>query len=114
MFQKNHFIQANIAPNELMRFVVLGLIASILMSLVFQSQAHAGVTGVEFKGLYDFVYGAATGYLGRAICIFAGIVGIASGAALGKAIPAIIGVVLAVFGTLGPVIVNSLFKSATI
>lgn len=96
------------------RFVFLGLVTALLMSVIFQSAAYAGTTGTEFKGVYDFIYGAATGYLGRAICIFAGIVGLGIGAAMGKAIPAIIGVILAIFGTLGPAIVNSLFKSAII
>lgn len=96
------------------RFVALGLISAFLMSIVFQSAAYAGTTGVEFKGVYDFIYGAATGYLGRAICIFAGVVGIAMGAGMGKVLPAIIGIILAIFGTLGPTIINSLFKSAVI
>jgi hypothetical protein len=33
---------------------------------------------------------------------------------MGKVMPAIIGVILAIFGTLGPTIINSLFKSAVI
>lgn len=110
----NHFNALNLSLKEQKRFVLFGLVAALLMSFVFQSAAYAGTTGVEFKGVYDFIYGAATGYLGRAICIFAGVVGIAIGAGMGKVMPAIIGVILAIFGTLGPTIINSLFKSAVI
>lgn len=109
-----HFNVKNSSRKEQARFISTGVVVALLMSLVFQSAANAGTTGVEFKGVYDFIYGAATGYLGRAICIFAGVVGISIGAAMGKAMPAIIGVILAIFGTLGPAIVNSLFKSALI
>lgn len=90
----------------------LGLAAVIVLATM--TDANAAKTGTDFKGLYDFIYEAATGYLGRAIAIFAGIAGLAWGASQGKAMPAIIGVVLAVFGTLGPAIINSLFKSALI
>lgn len=110
----NQFNAINLSLKERKRFIFMGLIAALLMSVVFQSAAYAGTTGVEFKGVYDFIYGAVTGYLGRAICIFAGIVGLAIGAGMGKVLPAIIGVILAIFGTLGPTIINSLFKSAVI
>ena len=39
--------------------------------------------------------------------------GLGVGAATGKPIPALMGVVLAVFGTLGPTLINNLFSSAT-
>lgn len=74
----------------------------------------AATTGAEFQGLYDFVFDAATGYLGRAIAIVGGLVGLGVGAASGKPVIAIVGVVLAVFGALGPAIVNSVFGSAII
>ncbi|MFW6503487.1 conjugal transfer protein TraB [Acinetobacter baumannii] len=113
MFQES-LIMNNMNLKEQKRLIIVGVLAAILLSLVFQSAAYAGTTGLEFKGLYDFIYGAATGYLGRGICIFAGVVGIATGAGMGRVMPAILGVILAVFGTLGPTIVNSLFKSAII
>lgn len=76
--------------------------------------AFAGTTGAEFQEVYDFVYDAATGYLGRAICIVGGLIGLGFGAASGKALPAILGVILAIFGALGPTIINALFDSALI
>lgn len=82
--------------------------------LASTNSGGAGTTGGDFEEVYNFIYGAATGYLGRAIAIFAGIVGLAIGAASGKAMPAIMGVVLAIFGTLGPTIINNLFTGAVI
>ncbi|MXX09943.1 MAG: conjugal transfer protein TraB [Nitrospira sp. SB0677_bin_15] len=76
--------------------------------------AIAATTGGDFQELYDFFFEAATGYLGRAIAIIGGLMGLGVGAATGKPIPALMGVVLAVFGTLGPTLINNLFASATI
>lgn len=102
------------AMTEFSKRAVLFLALAAMLILASMTDANAAKTGTEFKGLYDFIYGAATGYLGRGIAIFAGIAGLAWGASQGKAMPAILGVVLAVFGTLGPAIINSLFKSALI
>lgn len=76
--------------------------------------AGGGNGGAEFKAFYEFIYDAATGYLGRSIAIVGGLIGLGIGAGSGKALPAIIGVFLALFGVLGPTIINSLFTSAVI
>lgn len=88
------------------------LLLAVLLS--FTTVASAATTGAEFQAVYDFIYNAATGYLGRSIAIAGGLIGLGIGAATGKAIPAIIGIVLAIFGALGPSIVNSIFASAVI
>lgn len=90
------------------------LLVAVVAGLMVSGAADAATTGGDFKSLYDFIYGAATGYLGRSIAVFAGVAGLAVGAIQGKAMPAILGVILAVFGTLGPAIINTLFKSAII
>lgn len=92
----------------------LAMVAGFVLVGLYAANVDAAVTGAQFKSLYDFIYGAATGYLGRAIAIFAGVAGLAIGATTGKAMPAILGVILAIFGTLGPAIINSLFTSAVI
>ena len=95
------------------------LLSSVLL-LMMVVESHAAATGgsttadKDFQTIYDFIYNAATGYLGRAIALFGGIVGLAVGASSGKAMPAIMGVILAVFGTIGPQIIESLFKTALI
>lgn len=95
--------------------------ATVVAFAVFPTLAVAstlntggGATGTEFTAFYNFVYGAATGYLGRSIAIVGGLIGLGMGAGTGRALPAIIGVFLAVFGVLGPTIVNALFTSTII
>lgn len=73
-----------------------------------------GTGGAEFETFYNFIMGAATGYLGRSIAIVGGLIGLGIGAGSGKAMPAMIGMFLAVFGVLGPSIVDAMFTSATI
>lgn len=88
---------------------------AIMCSPALASNGTAnGTGGGDFEEVYNFIFDAATGYLGRAIAIFAGVVGLAIGAASGKAMPAIMGVILAIFGTLGPTIINGLFTGAVI
>ena len=73
-----------------------------------------GTGGTEFQAFYNFIYAAGTGYLGGSIAIVGGLVGLGWGAATGKGLPALIGVFLAVFGVLGPTIINAFFTSAVI
>lgn len=89
-------------------------IDAFTLGLVAPAIALASTTGPEFQAFYDFVYNAATGYLGRGIAITGGLIGLGIAAATGKVVIAIIGVVLAVFGILGPQIINALFGSAII
>ena len=89
-------------------------IDAFTLGLVVPAIALASTTGSEFQAFYDFVYNAATGYLGRGIAITGGLIGLGIAAATGKVVIAIIGVVLAVFGILGPQIINALFGSAIV
>lgn len=86
----------------------------VVCVVVIPTTALAAVTGTDFKVLYDFFYEAATGYLGRAIAIVGGLMGLGVGAATGKPVPALMGIVLAIFGTVGPALINNLFNTATI
>lgn len=88
---------------------------TLLMAFLFSAFAvSAATTGAEFQGFYQFIYDAATGYLGRGIAIVGGIIGLGYGAASGKALPAVVGIVLAMFGAIGPTIINAIFGSAII
>lgn len=102
------------------RYCITSIFLVLLCALV-PDLSHAttlgvgsGIGGIEFKAFYDFVYNAGSGYLGRSIAIVGGLIGLGIGAATGKGIPALIGVFLAIFGVLGPTIVNALFTSAII
>ncbi len=88
--------------------------AATLAALLVPGLALAATTGAEFQPAYQFFYDAATGYLGRGIAIVGGLVGLGYGAAKGSAVPAIIGVVLAIFGALGPTIIDTIFGSAVV
>lgn len=89
-------------------------IDAFALGLVVPAIALAATTGPEFQVFYDFVYNAATGYLGRGLAITGGLIGLGIAAATGKVVIAIIGVVLAVFGILGPQIINALFGGAVV
>lgn len=82
--------------------------------LLISTVADAGTGGEAFKFIYDFIYEAATGYLGRSVSIIGGIIGLVYAAIAGKMILAGSGILLAIFGILGPQIINFLFESALI
>jgi len=88
--------------------------AALLAILLLPGIALAATTGAEFQSAYQFFYDAATGYLGRGIAIVGGLIGLGYGAAKGSPLPAILGVILAVFGALGPTIIDAIFGSAVV
>jgi len=88
----------------------LGITGLVLLA----EPAMAATTGTAFQPFYTFIDQAATGYLGRGIAITGGVVGLGTGAALGKPILAAIGIVLAIFGALGPTIADSIFNTAVV
>ena len=96
------------------RSIALHQHLALLALLMLPGIALTATTGVEFQSAYQFFYDAATGYLGRGIAIVGGLIGLGVGAARGSALPAILGVILAVFGALGPTIIDAIFGSAVI
>ena len=99
---------------QLKRLSPKNLIHFFGITLLVPGIALAATTGGEFQAFYDFIYDAATGYLGRGLAITGGVFGLAYGIGKGSALPAVLGIILAIFGMLGPTIVNALFSSATI
>ena len=89
--------------------LVCGTVITLLAA-----QAYGATTGAEFQEVYDFVFEAATGYLGRAVSLTGGIIGLILGAVSGKLLLGASGVGLAAFGVVGPTIINSIFSSAII
>ncbi len=86
----------------------LGLAFVVAFVVMATPEAMAAVTGAEFKTLYDWVKGAMTGYLGRAIALVGALIGLGIGAGKGSAVPAIVGIVLAIFAVFGPTIIEGI------
>lgn len=78
---------------------------------LFGASAFAGTTGAEFQGLYQTLYDWATGYLGRAFAIAAFIIGAGIGLARTSAIPALVGVVMALFMFYIPTVINNIVSA---
>ena len=90
------------------------LIAMVVMLSPTISHAASASGTDKFAEVYNFIHGAATGAFGKSIAIVGLMSGLIYGAAAGKALPALGGVVLAIFTFLGPTFIDSLFTSATI
>lgn len=84
-----------------------------VMLALFSVASFAGTTGTEFQSLYNTLNGWATGFLGKTIAIAAFILGAGMSLARGSAIPALVGVVIAVFMFYIPPVIASIV-SATI
>ncbi len=89
------------------RFFLNCAIALTLLLIV--GELFAGTGGnVEFGGLYAYLKGLSEGFLGRTLAIFAFIVGLGVGVARSSAVPAIAGIVFAIFVAYGPAIIDGI------
>ena len=69
----------------------------------------------EFYNMWFYAWKLATGYLGRTLALVGGLLGLVYGAMCGRVLYAVMGIVLAVFGSIGPGLVNAIFGfSATL
>ena len=75
------------------------------------SSAFAGTTGAEFQTMYTTLLDWATGYLGKAIAVAAFILGAGIGVARSSPIPALVGVVFALFMVYVPNIIDSIMTA---
>ena len=73
--------------------------------------ALAGTTGTEFQTMYTTMLNWATGYLGKAIAVAAFILGAGIGVARSSPIPALAGVVFALFMVYVPTIIDSIMTA---
>ena len=84
---------------------LLGLLALVSVS------AYAGTTGAEFQTLYQTLLDWISGYLGKSIAIAGFILGAGMGIARSTPIPALIGVVVALFMIYIPTIIDSIMTA---
>ena len=82
--------------------------ALLAMLLLIAFNADAGTTGTEFKGIYDKHKDWTSGYLGKAIALFAFLLGLGIGVAKSSPIPAIAGIVFALFVAFGPAVLEGI------
>lgn len=75
------------------------------------TSAFAGTTGTEFQTMYTTMLNWATGYLGKAIAVAAFILGAGIGVARSSPIPALAGVVFALFMVYVPTIIDSIMTA---
>lgn len=88
--------------------VVLAL--AFVLSLAAGS-VLAGTTGTEFQTMYTTLLGWINGFLGKSIAIAAFIIGAGVGIARSSPIPALIGVVFALFMVYVPNIIDSIMTA---
>ena len=82
--------------------------ALLAMLLLIAINADAGTTGTELKGIYDKLKDWTSGYLGKAIALFAFLLGLGIGVAKSSPIPAIAGIVFALFVAFGPAVLEGI------
>ena len=83
----------------------------LLLTLVAVSPAFAGTTGTEFQTMYTTLLNWATGFLGKSIAIAAFILGAGIGIARSSPIPALAGIVFALFMVYVPTIIDSIMTA---
>jgi conjugal transfer pilus assembly protein TraA len=86
--------------------LIIGFVALALVLVALG--ADAGTTATEFQGIYDKLKDWVSGYLGKAIAMFAFVLGLGIGVAKSSPIPAISGVVFALFVAFGPAVLEGI------
>lgn len=90
----------------------LAAVAPVVLLLALgATSAFAGTTGTEFQTMYTTMLNWATGYLGKAIAVAAFILGAGIGVARSSPIPALAGVVFALFMVYVPTIIDSIMTA---
>jgi conjugal transfer pilus assembly protein TraA len=92
-----------------MRTTRIALVAFALA--VLAGPALAGTTGTEFQTMYQTLLDWATGFLGKSIAIAAFILGAGIGIARSSPIPALVGVVFALFMVYVPTIIDTVMTA---
>lgn len=82
-----------------------------LALLLAAGSALAGTTGAEFQTMYTTLLNWVTGFLGKSIAIAAFILGAGIGIARSSPIPALVGVVFALFMVYVPNIIDGIMTA---
>ena len=88
------------------------LVTAFALALTLATgSALAGTTGTEFQTMYTTLLNWATGFLGKSIAIAAFILGAGIGIARSSPIPALVGVVFALFMVYVPTIIDGIMTA---
>ena len=85
--------------------------AVAVLLAVLAVPAIAGTTGTEFQTVYATLLSWSTGFLGKSIAIAAFILGAGIGVARSSPIPALVGIVFALFMVYVPTIIDSIMTA---
>lgn len=94
----------------MIRKVVSSTAVAVVLVLVAGS-AIAGTTGTEFQTIYTTLLNWASGFLGKSIAIAAFILGAGVGLARSSPIPALVGIVFALFMVYVPTIIDGIMTA---
>ena len=89
---------------------VFAATAALILTLAAGS-AMAGTTGTEFQTMYTTLLNWVNGFLGKSIAIAAFILGAGVGIARSSPIPALVGIVFALFMVYVPTIIDSIMTA---
>ena len=90
---------------------VLSNVAVAALLALLAGSALAGTTGTEFQTIYTTLLNWASGFLGKSIAIAAFILGAGVGLARSSPIPALVGVVFALFMVYVPTIIDGIMTA---
>lgn len=85
--------------------------AAALVLTFAAGSALAGTTGTEFQTMYTTLLNWVNGFLGKSIAIAAFILGAGVGIARSSPIPALVGIVFALFMVYVPTIIDSIMTA---
>ena len=94
----------------MIRKVVSGTAIAVVLALLAGS-AIAGTTGTEFQSIYTTLLNWASGFLGKSIAIAAFILGAGVGLARSSPVPALVGIVFALFMVYVPTIIDGIMTA---
>ncbi len=94
-----------------MRFSRSAVLFTALLAVTAAAPALAGTTGTEFQTMYTTLLNWVNGYLGKSIAIAAFILGAGVGIARSSPIPALVGVVFALFMVYVPTIIDGIMTA---
>lgn len=92
-------------------YTLCALLMGFGLLLVPVGELLAATTGSEYQTLFNRLSGWTSGFLARAFALAALLLGLGIGIAQGSALPAVMGVVVALLASVFPAIVNGMLTA---